>query len=89
MAQTDFEAMLAGYGLATARILYRIPDHRSLLQTFVWQEYDLAPRFPALMKFLDYWQRELDGPVHSVEVAHSRLVRPAELRHVDGAFRLQ
>jgi uncharacterized protein Usg len=79
---------LEGYGLTTARIFYRRPDHLWLLQTYVWQDYDLFPNFPTLQKFLDFWQKSLDGPVHSVMVAHSRLIRPAELRSVDGEFRL-
>ena len=88
MASKDFQRQLSGYGLTTAQILYRRPDHPWLLQTYVWQEYDLAPKFPVLLDFLDFWKRELDGPVHSVTVAHSRLIKPAELRAVDGVFRL-
>jgi uncharacterized protein Usg len=30
----------------------------------------------------------LDGPLHSVQVAHSKLIRPVELRAVNGEFRL-
>jgi len=78
----------AGYGLTTAQILYRMPDHPSLLQTYVWQNYDLFPKFPALKDFLAFWQEKLDGPLYSVTVAHSRLIKPAELRAVDGVFRL-
>jgi uncharacterized protein Usg len=59
-----------------------------LLQTFVWQEYDMWPEFPALGRFLDFWRRELDGPVHSVTVAHARLIKPSEFRHVGDEFRL-
>jgi uncharacterized protein Usg len=88
MVSEDFRRQLEGYGLTTARILYRLPDHRRLLQTFVWQEYDLWPEFPALGRFLAFWQRELDGPLHSVIVAHSRLIKPSEIRAVDGVFRL-
>jgi uncharacterized protein Usg len=84
----DFRRQLAGYGLTTARILYRLPDHRWLLQTYVWQDYDLYPEFPVLHGFLAFWQKKLDGPLHSVTVAHSRLIQPAELRAVDGVFRL-
>jgi uncharacterized protein Usg len=54
----------------------------------VWQDYDLWPEFPLLQKFLVFWQGALDGPLHSVTVAHARLVRPAEIRPVDGEFRL-
>jgi uncharacterized protein Usg len=85
----DFARQLQGYGLTTAQILYRIPDHRSLIQEYVWQDYDLFPAFPTLKKFLSFWERKLDGPLHSVTVAHARLIRPAEMRTVDGEFRLQ
>jgi uncharacterized protein Usg len=87
-ASPEFRRQLEGYGLTTAEILYRRPDAPVLLQTFVWQEYDLFPQFPSLRKFLDFWQRKLDGPLHSVRVAHSRLIRPAEMRLLDGEFRL-
>ncbi|GLK86275.1 usg protein [Ancylobacter defluvii] len=84
----DFGKQMGGYGLTTAHILYRMPDHRSLLQTYLWQRYDLFPHFPELQRFLDFWARELEGPLHSVTVSHSRLITPAELRAVDGIFRL-
>src|SRR6201987_3928670 len=83
-----FRKLALGYGLTTAEILYRMPDHPSLLQTYVWQNYDLFPRFPALQDFLQFWQTRLEGPLYSVRVAHSKLIKPAELRAVDGVFRL-
>ena len=76
----DFRKQVLGYGLTTAQILYRMPDHPSLLQTYVWQNYDLFPKFPALKDFLAFWQEKLDGPLFSVTVAHSKLIKPAELR---------
>ncbi len=88
MVSRDFERQVLGYGLTTAHILYRRPDHPWLLQTYVWQDYDLCPDFPELLKFLAFWQKSLEGPLHSVMVAHSRLIQPAELRPVDGVFRL-
>ena len=88
MVSEDFRRQLEGYGLTTARILYRLPDHKRLLQTFVWQDYDLWPEFPALGRFLEFWRRELDGPVHSVTVAHARLIKPSEFRQVNAEFRL-
>src|SRR4029453_13558551 len=75
MVSQDFIRQLEGYGLTTATILYRLPDHPKLLQTFIWQEYDLAPKFPVLHDFLEFWRRELEGPLHSVRVAHSRLIK--------------
>ena len=84
----DFRKQVLGYGLTTAQILYRMPDHPSLLQTYVWQNYDLFPKFPALKDFLAFWEEKLEGPLFSVTVAHSKLIKPAELRAVDGVFRL-
>jgi uncharacterized protein Usg len=78
----DFRRQLAGYGLTTASILYRLPDHPRLLQTYVWQQYDLAPTFPELQRFLEFWRRELDGALHSVSVAHKRLLSAGEVRIV-------
>lgn len=88
MVSTDFIKQLEGYGLTTATILYRMPDHLSVLQTYIWQQYDLAPRFPVLKDFLSFWRRELDGPLHSVTVTHSRLIRPAEIRNLAGDLML-
>ena len=88
MVSPDFERQVSGYGLTTAHILYRRPDHPWLLQTYVWQDYDLCPKFPELFKFLEFWQKSLDGPLHSVTVAHSRLIKPAEIHAMDGVFRL-
>ena len=82
------EKQLEAYRLTTAEILYHMPDHPDLLQTYIWQNYDLFPKFPVLQDFLAFWQEKLDGPLFSVTVAHSRLIKPAELRAVDGVFRL-
>ena len=76
MVSQDFRKQLEGYGLTTANILYRRPDHPWLLQTYVWQDYDLCPAFPALNKFLNFWLETLEGPLHSVTVAHARLIKP-------------
>ena len=84
----QFERQLEGYGLTTAHILYRRPDHPWLLQTFVWQDYDLHPAFPELNRFLAFWRKSIEGALHSVSVAHSRLIAPAEIRAIDGVFRL-
>ena len=88
MVAVDFKRQLAGYGLTTANILYRLPDHPNLLQTYVWQNYDLAPVFPELHKFLEFWKRELEGPLHSVKVAHRRLISPSEVRMIATEFQL-
>jgi uncharacterized protein Usg len=77
---------LRGYSLTTAEILYRMPDHPGLLQSFVWQEYDVAPRFPRLEAFLAYWEDHLEGPLYRVTVSHKRLVSPTEFQFLEGRF---
>jgi uncharacterized protein Usg len=84
----DFRKQVLGYGLTTAEIVYRRPDHHWLLQTYVWQEYDMFPNFPALKDFLTFWETSIEGPLFAVTVAHSKLIKPAELNAVDGVFRL-
>lgn len=76
-----FELTLKGYRLTTAEILYRLPDHPSVLQSFIWQELDIAPKYPVLTKFLRFWETSLDGKLHSVRVAARGLITPAELKH--------
>jgi len=73
-------SQLKDYRLTTAEIMYRMPDHPAILQTYIWQDMDLAPAFPVLRRFLDFWRRELDGPLHSVRVTSARLVRPPSFR---------
>ena len=68
MADKDFIAQLKGYCLTTAEILYHLPDHPALLQSYIWQDYDLAPRFPKLLNFVDFWNGNLDGKVTRVRV---------------------
>ncbi|MFZ1106064.1 MAG: usg protein [Hyphomicrobiaceae bacterium] len=84
----SFRAQLAGCSLTTAEILYRLPDHPALLQSFIWQEYDVHPRFPRLLGFLDFWQRNLDGKLYRVTVAHCKLIGPTELRMLAADYRL-
>ena len=87
-ANTDFARMLAGYSLTTAEIIYRLPDHPSLMQSYIWQEYDIHPRFPKLKNFLDFWSRNIEGKLHKVLVAHSGLIKPQEMRLVGAELRL-
>ncbi len=86
MRTSETELMLQGHGLITAEILYRMPDYQSMLQVFTWQDYDTAPKFPKLMRFLDFWQSKLEGPLHSVRYTHQQLIKPGEWRKVDGEF---
>jgi len=70
-----------------AEILYHMPDHPKLLQSFIWQELDIAPKYPRLVKFLDFWESSIEGKLHSVRVASRGIVSPAELK-MAGEFTL-
>ena len=82
------EKQLRDYRLTTAEILYHLPDYPALLQTFIWQEYDIAPEFPILRKFLDFWTRNIDGKLHSVKVANVQLITRVEARYADALLQL-
>ena len=88
MADRDFELQIKGYGLLTAEIFYFLPDYPSLIQQYVWQDYDEAPDYPVLFKFLDHWRREIEAAIHSVRIAHERSIGAREFRNVDGEFTL-
>ena len=79
---------LEGFSLTTAEILYRLPDYPRLLQSYIRQEYDLAPRFPKLTDFLGFWTTNLDGALYRVRVAHRRLIAPQEFNFIEGELRL-
>jgi len=88
MSCDDFRRQLEGYGLTTAEIVYRRPDHPWLLQCYIWQEYDLFPDFPCLKRFLSFWKNNLEGRLHSVVVGHSRLFGPAQIGSINGELQL-
>jgi uncharacterized protein Usg len=79
--ESELARQLLGYRLTTAEILYHLPDHPAVLQSFIWQQLDLAPRFPVLQGFLDFWEREIEGRLHSVRIASVGLVSAAEWRN--------
>lgn len=82
------EKRLRGYRLTTAEILYHLPDHPSVLQSFVWQDLDLAPHFPVLRKFLDFWTHNLDGKLHSVRLGQKPLAGGRGLRYATVALQI-
>ena len=75
----------ADWRLTSAEILYNMPDHPGVLNTFIWQKLDRAPVFPELTRFLEFWRREIEGPLHPVRVASAALIRPAELATPTGS----
>ena len=89
MASSQLELQLRDYRLTTADILYHMPDYPELLQQYLWQDYDIAPEFPVLHRFLDFWERNLDGRLHSVRVASAELITPSDARFAEASYTLQ
>ncbi|MBX6323771.1 MAG: Usg family protein [Rhodospirillaceae bacterium] len=85
----DLPLQLADFRLTTAEILYHMPDHPHLLQTYVWQALDRAPEFPVLRRFLAFWEKNLEGKLHSVKVASVGLIQPAKYRAAGAYLTLQ
>lgn len=79
METDEFALRLKGWRLATAEVLYYMPDHPKLLQTFIWQTLDLAPAYPRIHKFLDFWRAEIDAVIHSVRLASGEQLAPARV----------
>lgn len=84
----NFESRLRGYSLTTAEIFYHMPDHPAVLQSYIWQEFDLAPKFPILNHFLQFWEHNLEGRLHSVRVAARGLISPTELKYAGAELTL-
>ncbi|TDQ82222.1 uncharacterized protein Usg [Dongia mobilis] len=88
MERRALNLQLNDYRLVTAEILYHMPDHPGLLQSYIWQDYDLAPRLPVLHKFLDFWSRNLDGKLHSIKVAKTEIITPGRWRNAEALLSL-
>ncbi len=80
MIQNEMSMRLSGWSLTTAEVLYYMPDHPALLQTFVWQTLDLAPSYPRIHQFLEFWRREIDAVIHSVQLATGETLAPASIQ---------
>jgi len=50
-------------------VLYFLPDYNSIIQEFVFQQYDLLPEYPKLSKFIRFWKRNIEAEIHSVGIA--------------------
>jgi uncharacterized protein Usg len=84
----DHKQAMRDYRLTTAEIIYHLPDHPDLLQSFVWQRLDVAPDFPELRRFLEFWSRNLEGKLHSVAVGQARSPARSRFSHIRTSFRL-
>ena len=84
----DQKQQLPDYRLTTAEIIYHLPDHPDLLQSFIWQKLDVAPDYPELRRFLEFWSRSIEGKLHSVRVGQARHAGRPHFRHITARTRL-
>ncbi|UUX51656.1 usg protein [Nisaea acidiphila] len=73
--------------VTTAEILYRMPDHPDLLQSFIWQTHDVIPKFPRLRRFLDHWRDHIEAPIHSIQISAGSLTGTANFNAAEVEFR--
>jgi uncharacterized protein Usg len=85
---SDLKPELRERRLTTAEIIYHLPDHPDLLQSFIWQRLDVAPDFPELRRFLEFWSRHIDGKLHSVKIGQAGFAGRPWFRHVSTSLLL-
>lgn len=81
----DLHLQCLNWRLTTAEITYHMPDYPTMLQTFLWQKLDLPPRFPELRKFLAFWDKNIEGPLHSVRIGHVEILSPGRWRNLESS----
>ncbi len=81
--------LIKDYRLILAEIVYHMPDRPQFLQTFIWNDMDIAPRYPVLHSFLDYWEKNIEGKLHSVYVDQQRIITPGEYKYAQMQLTLQ
>lgn len=71
----ETELFLKDYRLTTIKVYYYMPDYVSLLQEFVLQQYDIAPQYPELNKFLLHWHKNIDAVIKEVLMSQGSLMK--------------
>ena len=70
--------------LATVQVIYHIPDHIHIVNEFSWQTKDRLPEYPRIHEFLDYWDKNIDGPIKEAYIYDHE---ESKIRHVDRRFK--
>ena len=69
--------------LVTIKVVYHMPDYLHVLNEFVWQTHDILPLFPRTHRFIDFWNREIEGPINHAEVVYVNWWGGREYKKVD------
>lgn len=67
--------------LTTAQIFYHMPDFAHILQEFIWQDYDIVPKYPKFRSFLEFWEHKIEGSLHSIYLAETGLITASEFKN--------
>ena len=73
--------------LATVQVIYHIPDYIHILNEFAWQTEDEIPNYPRIHRFLDYWDKNIDGPIKEVYI-HDHDALKGVVRHGDRRYKI-
>ena len=79
------EIILKKWTVASVQVVYYIPDYMNLVNEFIWQTEDQLPEYPRITRFLDYWDKNIDGPIKEVYIYDHE---EAKVRHVDRKYKI-
>ena len=71
--------------IASVQVVYYIPDYLSIVNEFVLQTEDQKPKYPRITEFLDYWDKNIDGPIKEVYIHDHDDVK---IRHVNRRYKM-
>ena len=75
--------------LVTLNVYYFMPDHRNILQNFIWSTEDFVPEIPRIHKFLNYWKENIPAVIQEVSVAYESAYDTSKrIRVADCEYRL-
>ena len=60
-----------------------MPDYHSILQEFIWQTMDIAPKYPRMMKFLEYWDLHIEASIHKVTIYSADNIKATDIKTID------
>ena len=79
------EIILRKWTVASVQVVYYIPDYMNLVNEFIWQTEDQLPEYPRITRFLDYWDKNIDGPIKEDYIYDHE---EAKVRHVDRKYKI-
>jgi uncharacterized protein Usg len=85
LERNNLAYILHKWTVATVQVVYYIPDYLHVVNEFMWQTEDQIPNYPRITKFLDYWDKNIDGPIKEVYIYDQG---QSNIRKVDRRFKM-